>query len=72
MLSNCIMESKNDNTDCENLLRKYLHEIRNMKTLDKEMINNIRNMSNEDKMNIIIEFNNIVENIKIFMEKSIF
>ena len=28
------------------------------------MINNIRNMSNENKMNIIIELNNIIEILK--------
>jgi hypothetical protein len=36
------------------------------------MINNIRNMSNEDKMDIIIEFNNVVENLKVFLVKSAF
>ena len=36
------------------------------------MINNIRNMSNEDKMDIIIEFNNVVENLKVFIGKWVF
>ena len=39
-----------------------------MKTLDKEMINNIRNMSSEDKMDIILSFNAVVENLKSFIE----
>ena len=32
------------------------------------MINNIRNMSNEEKMEIIIAFNDVVENINILFE----
>jgi hypothetical protein len=61
-------ESKmtNDNSD---LFRKYLHDIRNMKTLDEEMIHNIRNMSSDDKMDIIIAFNGVVENLKIFIDE---
>jgi hypothetical protein len=39
-----------------------------MKSLDKEMINNIRNMSNEEKMEIIIALNDVVENINILLE----
>ena len=39
-----------------------------MKPLDKEMINNIRNMSNEEKMNIIISFNDMVGYIKEIIE----
>jgi hypothetical protein len=31
----------------ENLMKNYLHDIRNMRKLDKEMIQNIRNMSHE-------------------------
>jgi len=54
----------NDNS----LFRKYLHDIRNIKILDKEMINNIRSMSNEEKMEIIIAFNDVVEGIKILLE----
>lgn len=50
------------------LFKKYIHDIRNIKTLDKEMINNIRNMSNEEKMDIIISFNCVVENLKELFE----
>ncbi len=50
------------------LCRKYVHDVRNMKSLDKEMINNIRNMSNEEKMEIIIALNDVVENISILLE----
>ena len=51
------------------LCKQYIHEIRNMKSLDKEMINNIRNMmSNEEKMNIIISLNAILEYVKDMLE----
>lgn len=36
------------------------------------MINNIRNMSNKDKMDIIIEFNDVVESLKLFIGKRVF
>ena len=39
-----------------------------MKSLDKEMINNIHNMSNEEKMNIIITFNEMIEYVKDILE----
>jgi hypothetical protein len=48
----------------DDFFKKYLHDIRNIKILDKEMINNISNMSNENKMNIIIELNNVIETLK--------
>lgn len=47
-----------------NLLRQYIHEIRNLKILTKEMIYNIRNMSCEDKMEIIMVFNDVVEGLQ--------
>lgn len=61
-------EDKMINHNINDLCRKYVHEVRNMKILDKEMINNIRDMSNEDKMEIIIAFNDIIENINILIE----
>ena len=66
------------------LFRKCIHAINNMDKLDDEMINNIRNMSihlhlllsvansgntrNEDKMHIIIAYNKVVENLKLFID----
>jgi hypothetical protein len=61
-------EDKMNNHNVTDLFRKYVHDVRNMKRLDKEMINNIRNMSNEEKMEIIIAFNDVVENINILLE----
>ena len=37
--------------------KKCIHDIRNMYTLDDEMINNIRSMSSEEKMEIIRSYN---------------
>ena len=39
---------------------RIILNIKNCKSLDKEDINNIRNMSNEDKMKIIITYNEIL------------
>uniref|UniRef100_A0A6C0IU56 Uncharacterized protein n=1 Tax=viral metagenome TaxID=1070528 RepID=A0A6C0IU56_9ZZZZ len=39
-----------------------------MNSLDKKMINNLRNMSNTDKMNIIISLNEMVEYVKTTLE----
>ena len=39
-----------------------------MKSLDKEMINNIHNMSNEEKMNIIITFNEMIKYVNDILE----
>lgn len=52
------------NHNNSDLFNKCIHDIRNLKKIDKEMINNICNMSNENKMNIIITFNDVVESLK--------
>lgn len=46
------------------LFRKCLHDIRNMNKIDKEMIFNIKNMSNEDKMEIIIACLDVIDYLK--------
>ena len=56
------------NGDNTNLCKLYICEIRNIKLLSDEMINNIRHMSHEDKMNIIIAFNDILENLQLLLE----
>ena len=61
------MKPKN-NDKMIDLLKKYLQDIRNLKPIDKEMMNNIRNMSNEEKMDIIILLNENVINLKSFLE----
>jgi hypothetical protein len=61
-------EDKMLNDNAGDLYKRYIHDIRNMKPLDKGMINNIRNMSNEDKMNIIILFNDVLEYINCMLK----
>ena len=50
------------------LFRTYLHDIRNMKTLDREMIRNIRNMSNDEKIDIILTMNDVIDGLKALLE----
>ena len=42
---------------------KYIHDIRNMRKLNADMLSNINAMSNADKMEIIITFNDVVEGL---------
>jgi hypothetical protein len=60
------------NDNASELCKKYIENIKNLIKIDEKMINNIRNMSNEDKMDIIIEFNNVIENLKVFIGKWVF
>lgn len=53
-----------------NLFHKCIHDIRNMKELDKEMKNNIRHMSDEEKLEIIWTFDNVVQSLKIIIDES--
>ena len=46
------------------LCKKYIHDIRNLNCCDKEMLSNIRDMSCEEKMYIILAFNDVVEHVK--------
>lgn len=61
-------EDKIINHNASDLCKRCIHDIRNIKSLDKVMINNIRNMSNEEKMNIIISFNEVLEYVKEILE----
>ena len=61
-------EYKSTNNNSVELLRTYLHDIRNMKTLDREMIRNIRNMSNDEKMDIILTMNDVIDGLKALLE----
>ncbi len=71
------MESKTNNEQCtdykennsNNILKKYTHDIRNLVTLDNEMLYNIRNMSNADKMDIIMALNDVIGVLKTLIEK---
>lgn len=44
----------------DTLVNKYINHIRDIKKMDKEMIDNISNMSNDDKMQIILDCNDVI------------
>jgi hypothetical protein len=60
------------NNNSNELSKKYIYNIKNLIEIDKEMITNIGNMSDKEMMDIIIEFNAVVESIKIFLGKNLF
>jgi hypothetical protein len=51
----------NQNNNAEDKLKQYLDVITNMKKFDKDMINTIQYMPEQDKMEIIIMFNKVVQ-----------
>jgi ligand-binding sensor protein len=57
------MNNSNDDT------YRIILNIKNCKELDKEDINNIRNMSNEGKMKIILTYNEILSWISNIIER---
>jgi hypothetical protein len=57
-------QTENNSYVKDKLLQKYIHDIRNMEKLTKEMIFNISNMSHEDKMNIILIQNDVIQTLK--------
>ena len=63
------IESIQEHKDCKED-NTTIHNNRNMKTLDKEMLNNIRHMSSEDKMDIIIALNDLVGNLNLLINES--
>jgi hypothetical protein len=57
-------------TNNEDLLNDYLCEIKNFKLLNDGMINNIKNMSDESKMEIIQTYNEMIKYAVIFILES--
>lgn len=51
-----------------NIFSKYLYDIKNLQTLDEEMINNIYHMTCEEKMSIIKVLNDVIINFKFLFE----
>jgi hypothetical protein len=64
IVHNRIIDSSDVNTNNIQILRQYIHHIRNAHTLDDNMIQNIRNMSDDEKMYIIVSLNEIVDYLK--------
>lgn len=59
----------NDDKNSNNSLFRFcLHEIRNLKSLDTSTINNIRNMSNDEKMELILAYNDVIDYFKVLLE----
>jgi hypothetical protein len=46
----------------------YIHKIRDLIALDEEMIYHIRNMQNEEKMEIIIALNDVIKSLISLLE----
>lgn len=53
---------ENNVVQCDTtLVNKYINHVRDLKKFDKEMMDNISNMSNDDKMKIIFACNDVIE-----------
>jgi hypothetical protein len=53
-----------NNTKTNNLLKKYVNDIKNMICLDDKKIENIKNMNEEEKIEIIITLNNVIKSFR--------
>jgi len=60
--------TENNPTDTHDIYTEFLINIKNIQPLDENMINNINNMTNEQKMSIIKVLNDIVINFKFLLE----
>ena len=64
-----ITDGSNENIDIreneqdKQLTETYIYEIKNMNILTDDMIDNINNMSSEDKQKIIVTYNSIIKYI---------
>ncbi len=58
---------KNTNTKTE--LSQIIHQIRNLKLLNNDTIRNINSMSHDDKIQIIITYNNVIERLKDLIDE---
>ena len=58
---------KNNNND-NDLLNKYICHIKNLKMLNKEVLININNMSYEDRLEILLTYNEMISYIETLFE----
>ena len=56
------------NDDTDELLRIYIHQIRNMIALDKDMIENVSKMTSEDNLDIIVALNDMLVHLVDILE----
>ena len=61
--ANYIADSKDNTANKDKVFHKIIHDIRNMKPLTNEIINNINSMTHDEKMDIIISYSYIVETL---------
>ena len=52
-------------------IEKIIHDIRNLRSLTPDMILNIENMSQQDKMKIILTYSEIISSVKDLLDNSI-
>jgi hypothetical protein len=57
---------KNNN---KNELSHIIHQIRNLKILNNDNIRNINSISHDDKIQIIITYNGVVERLKDLIDE---
>ena len=62
----CTEINKNPNNE---LLDNYIQNIKNLKTFNKEILTDINNMSNEDRLEILITYNKMFEYIESLFEE---
>ena len=61
----------NDSIKNNELLNKYICHIKNLKSFNKEILTDINNMSNEDRLEILITYNNMIEYIESLFDEKI-
>ena len=57
-----------DTQEQETMYLLYIDSIRNYKVLTEEMIDNIKKMDDDKKMNIIAEYNKVIKSIISLLE----
>ena len=61
---------KNNNND-DDLLNKYICHIKNLKSFNKEILTDINNMSNEDRLEILSTYNEMIIYIETLFDEKI-
>ena len=61
---------KDGSSNNKQLLRKYIHEIKNSKALSREMLHDINNFSYEDRMEILVAYNRMIDYYSNLFENS--
>lgn len=54
------------------LLAKYIHKIKNLEIIHKEELKNMNQMSEEERLDILIAYNEIIEYMNSMLEQNIF